>query len=189
MGVEETERKVIERARNGDKAAAKQIFETYSNYLAATCARYLPDPSDQKDVLQESFVRIFTSLDKFDFKGEGSLKAWMRQILVNEALKLLRKRRRNPFVKLEFDLPDERGGPEEEPDVGDVPRQVIQKMVMDLPEGYRTVLNLFVFEEKSHREISRLLGISESTSASQLYRARMLLVKKINDYIKTVKKP
>ena len=103
-------------------------------------------------------------------------------VTVNEALKLLRKRKRSPFVKLELDVPDDDVGPEEEPDVGDVPRQVIQEFVQDLPEGYRTVLNLYVFEEKSHREISRLLGISESTSASQLHRARQILARKIKEY-------
>jgi RNA polymerase sigma-70 factor (ECF subfamily) len=179
---EETEKRVVERAKNGDRTAIKQIYDCYARYLAATCSRFLPDPTDQRDVLQDSFVKIFTSLDKFDFKGEGSLKAWMRQVTVNEALKLLRKRKRSPFVKLELDVPDEDIGPEEEPDVGDVPRQVIQDFVKDLPEGYRTVLNLYVFEEKSHREISRLLGISESTSASQLHRARAILARKIKEF-------
>ena len=73
---------------------------------------------------------------------------------------------------------------EEEPDVGNIPEQVIQEMIKELPEGYRTVLNLYAFEEKSHKEISELLGISESTSASQLHRARSLLARKINDYKK-----
>ena len=178
----DTERAVIEKARKGDRAAIRQIYDCYSRYLAATCARFLPDPVEQKDVLQDSFVKIFTSLDKFSFKGEGSFKAWMRQISVNEALKVLRRKRRSMFVALDHDVPDDDVGDGEEPDVGDVPRQVIQDMVKDLPEGYRTVLNLYVFEEKSHREISRLLGITESTSASQLHRARKLLADKIREY-------
>ena len=182
MLAEGTEKRVVERAKNGDRTAIRQIYDCYSGYLAATCSRFLPDPTDQRDVLQDSFVKIFTSLDKFDFKGEGSLKAWMRQVTVNEDLKLLWKRKRSPFVKLELDVPDDDVGLEEEPDVGDVPRQVIQGFVQDLPEGYRTVLNLYVFEEKSHREISRLLGISESTSASQLHRARQILARKIKEY-------
>ena len=107
MLAEDIERTVIERARNGDASAARQIYDRYSRYLAATCARFLPDPSDQNDVLQESFVKIFTSLDKFEFRGDGSFKAWMRQISVNEALKLLRKRRQSVFVKLDYDLPED----------------------------------------------------------------------------------
>ena len=73
MLAEETEKRVVERAKNGDRTAIKQIYDCYARYLAATCSRFLPDPTDQRDVLQDSFVKIFTSLDKFDFKGEGSL--------------------------------------------------------------------------------------------------------------------
>ena len=69
----EAERQLLERARNGDRVAVREIYDRFSGYLAATCARFLPDPRDQKDVLQESFVKIFTSLDSFDFRGEGSL--------------------------------------------------------------------------------------------------------------------
>ena len=184
---EDLERTVIERARNGDAGAARQIYDRYSRYLAATCARFLPDPSDQNDVLQDSFVKIFTSLDKFEFRGDGSFKAWMRQISVNEALKLLRKRRRSVFVKLDHDLPEDL--PEEvdeEMDVGDVPGQILNEMIGALPEGYRTVLNLFAFERMSHKEIGRQLGISESTSASQLHRARMLLMQKVKEYKKKI---
>ena len=188
MLAEDIERTVIERARNGDASAARQIYDRYSRYLAATCARFLPDPSDQNDVLQESFVKIFTSLDKFEFRGDGSFKAWMRQISVNEALKLLRKRRQSVFVKLDYDLPED--VPDEvdgEMDVGNVPGQVLNEMIGGLPEGYRTVLNLFAIEQMSHKEIGRQLGITESTSASQLHRARVLLMQKIKDYKKKKK--
>ena len=88
MGVlaEDIEKKIVERARNGDRSAMKQIYDCYANYLTATCSRYLPDKGELRDVLQDSFVNIFSSLDKFTYRGEGSLKAWMRQISVNEAL-------------------------------------------------------------------------------------------------------
>ena len=135
-------------------------------------------------VLQDSFVKIFSSLDKFEFRGEGSLKAWMRQVSVNEALKLIRRRKRNDTVEYKWDLPDTQEEDDPEPDVAEVPPSVIQKMIQALPEGYRTVLNLYAFEEKSHKEIAGLLGISESTSASQLHRARALLARQINEYKK-----
>ena len=180
---EDKERSLVEQARKGDRGAMKRIYDCYSRYLAATCSRYLPGEDELRDVLQDSFVKIFSSLDKFEFRGEGSLKAWMRQVSVNEALKLIRKRKRNDTVEYKWDLPDKE---EEdlEPEVTDVPASVIQKMIQALPEGYRTVLNLYAFEEKSHKEIAGLLGISESTSASQLHRARALLAKQINEYKK-----
>lgn len=78
----------------GDGRAMKVIYDRYVEYLSAVCARYISGDDDRKDVLQESFVRIFTSLDKFCFRGEGSLKAWMIRIVVNESLRFLRKTRR-----------------------------------------------------------------------------------------------
>ena len=173
MSTEEIDRQVIERARDGDRKAVRELYDRYSGYLAAVCARFLPDVRDQKDVLQDSFVKIFSSLDKFDYRGEGSLKAWMRQILVNVSLKALKKRRKAvPILYEEVDPPNS----------GEIPPGVIQKMIMELPEGYRTVLNLYALEDKSHKEISELLGISENTSASQLFRARQILAKKLKEY-------
>ena len=181
---EDKERGLVEQARKGDRGAMKRIYDCYSRYLAATCSRYLPGESDLRDVLQDSFVKIFSSLDKFEFRGEGSLKAWMRQVSVNEALKLIRRRKRNDTVEYKWDLPDTQEEDDPEPDVAEVPPSVIQKMIQALPEGYRTVLNLYAFEEKSHKEIAGLLGISESTSTSQLHRARALLARQINEYKK-----
>ena len=186
---EEKEKQVFERARDGDRKAVRQLYDRYSSFLAATCARFLPDPGDQKDVLQDGFVKIFSSLDKFDYRGEGSLKAWMRQIVVNECLKVLRKRKRSVPILFEEELKDdveveEDTGP---PEVEKVPAAVIHEMIKELPDGYRAVFNLFVLEEKNHKEISELLGITESTSASQLYRARMILAKKIKEYLGKVK--
>ena len=188
MLTEEKEKQVFEQARDGDRKAVRQLYDRYSSFLAATCARFLPDPGDQKDVLQDGFVKIFSSLDKFDYRGEGSLKAWMRQIVVNECLKVLRKRKRSVPILFVEELRDveieEDTGP---PEVEKVPAAVIHEMIKELPDGYRAVCNLFVLEEKNHKEISELLGITESTSASQLYRARMILAKKIKEYLGKVK--
>lgn len=190
MGIltEETERSVVNRAKKGDRDAMKQIYDCYSRYLAATCSRFLSDGDALKDVLQDSFVKIFTSIGSFDYRGQGSLKAWMRQIAVNEVLKLLRKRRRGDTVDYTRELPDTVEDEVEEKDVAEIPAPVIQNMIKSLPEGYRTVLNLYVFEEKSHREIASLLGIAENTSASQLHRARAFLARQITEYKKNIAK-
>lgn len=190
MGIltEEAERSVVNRAKKGDRDAMKQIYDCYSRYLAATCSRFLSDGDALKDVLQDSFVKIFTSIGSFDYRGQGSLKAWMRQIAVNEVLKLLRKRRRGNTVDYTRELPDTVEDEVEEKDVAEIPAPVIQNMIKSLPEGYRTVLNLYVFEEKSHREIASLLGIAENTSASQLHRARALLARQITEYKKNIAK-
>ncbi len=160
----------------------RRIVDCYSRYLTAICSRYVPDQENLRDVLQDSFVKILSSIGRFEYRGEGSLKAWMRQITVNETLKFLRKRKRTDTLEYKWDLPDEEQ--EEEPDVGSVPPEEIQKMIKALPDGYRTVLNLYAFEEKSHKEIAAALGITESTSASQLHRARAMMARMIKDYKK-----
>lgn len=182
----ESERQVIERARNGDRKAVKQIYDRFSSYLTATCARFITNENDLRDVLQDGFVKIFTSLDQFVYRGEGSLKAWARQIMVNQCLKLMRSKRRSVPIMFEENLrdlevvEDDDEGP---PDIHNVPAEVLQRMIRELPEGYRTVLNLFVVEEKSHKEIASLLGITESTSASQFFRARKILADKLKEYL------
>lgn len=149
----------------------------------AICMRYLGNRDDARDVLQDSFVKILTHVNDFQYRGEGSLRAWMKRIAVNEALDFLHKKA--PFTSTDqlADTPDT-----PEPDVGEVPPDVLQQMIASLPAGYRIVLNLYVFEEKSHKEIAHLLGIKEDSSASQFFRAKKLLSKKIYDYLKQTEK-
>ena len=184
---EGTERQVVERARNGDRAAVKEIYDRYSKYLSATCSRFLTDQRDLKDVLQECFLKIFTSLDKFDYRGEGSLKAWMRQIVVNESLKTLRRKRKSVPIVFEEEIKDVAEEEIEPPDVESVPAAAIQEMIKELPDGYRAVFNLYALEDKSHKEIAAALGLTENTSASQLHRARAILARKIKEYKNKVK--
>ena len=155
------------------------FYERYAGYLTAVCRRYVPDTADVKDILQEAFLKMFDKVDRFAYRGEGSLRAWASRIVVNDALKWLRCRGRLTFVE---DLPDV---PEEEaPEVQRIPPAVLQGFICALPDGYRTVFNLFVFEKKSHREIAEMLGIKEDSSASQFFRARALLSRQIKAYWK-----
>jgi len=157
----------------------KMLYDRYAGYLTAVCARYIPDDDEVKDLLQEAFIKIFQSMDRFSWRGEGSLKAWMTRIVVNDSLKALRKKKP---LRLPETLSEELA--DEEPPFDAVPLKVIQEMIRRLPEGYRTVFNLFVFEDKSHKEIASLLGIKENSSASQLWHAKALLARWIKDYIK-----
>ena len=158
----------------------KTLYGRYVGYLTAVCARYIPDDDEVKDILQEAFIKIFLSMDKFSWRGEGSLKAWMSRIVVNDSLKALRRKRPLPLTETLSDRLEE----EEEPPFGAVPLKVIHEMIRRLPDGYRTVFNLFVFEDKSHKEIASLLGIKENSSASQLHHAKALLARWIKDYIR-----
>ena len=176
------EAELVRRARLKDTAAVRAIYDSYAQYLFAVCRRYTGDSESAADILQDSFVKIFTSLDSFEWRGEGSLKSWMRRIVVNEALMFLRSRRRDGEFLSSDGLPET--AEEDEPDVDGIPMQELQRMISELPEGYRTVFNLYVFEKMSHREIAAALGISENTSYSQFSRARSLLARKINEFRK-----
>ena len=155
------------------------FYERYAGYLTAVCSRYIPDRADVKDVLQDAFVKMFDAVDRFEFRGEGSLRAWASRIVVNGALTSLRKKGRFSFVDELPDVTDDEPVQAEK-----VPPAVLQGFIQALLDGYRTVFNLFVFEKKSHREIADMLGIKEDSSASQYFRARAQLAKQIKNYIK-----
>ena len=169
----------MQQVRRQDKTAMKMLYDRYVGYLTAVCARYIPDDDDVKDILQEAFIKAFQSMDRFSWRGEGSLKAWLTRIVVNDSLKALRRKKPLSLTPTLAESVEE-----EEPAFESVPLPVIQGMIRQLPDGYRTVFNLFVFEDKSHKEIASLLGIKENSSASQLFHAKALLARWIKDYIK-----
>ena len=169
----------MQQVRRQDRTAMKMLYDKYVGYLTAVCTRYIPDDDDVKDILQEAFIKAFQSMDRFSWRGEGSLKAWLTRIVVNDSLKALRRKK---LLSLSATLAEP--VEEEEPAFEAVPLPVIQRMIRKLPDGYRTVFNLFVFEDKSHKEIASLLGIKENSSASQLFHAKAMLARWIKDYIK-----
>lgn len=176
------EQLIAERIRLKDNRAARDIYDAYARYVAGICARYISDDDDLKDVLQDSFIKIFSSLCSFTYRGKGSLKAWISKIAINESLHFLNRKGKLNFVPLtgiETDIADT------EVDIGLIPDKVLMQMIRDLPSGYRAVLNLYVYEEKSHKEIAAILNIKENSSASQFHRAKTLLANKIKEYIKT----
>ncbi len=177
---EYTDISIIEGCRKQQPLYQKALFEKYSKLLFSTCLRYVSDHSQAKDVLQDSFIRIFKYFDKFDHE-KGQLKSWMQRICINESLTHLRAKK--SFTNLEK-LPEE---PVTNP-------MALDKMQMDdlmaeirkLPLPYRTVFNLYHVEGYTHKEIAALLKIEVSSSRSILTRAKakikkILLEKKINE--------
>lgn len=174
-----SEEQLLAKLREGDAAAAEQLYRLHVRYLTAVCSRYVVNDEDVKDVLQEAFIKIFSSIHRFQPKGEGALRSWMSRIVANEAIDLLKAKSRLSFSEL---TEDSTGLPDEEPEVEGVPAEQLQRFVQELPEGYRVVFNLYVMEGKSHREIAAMLGIKEGTSASQLHKAKCTLAEKIKKY-------
>ena len=178
---ENSERELIRQIVQGNRVAMKQFYDEYSGYLTAVCVRYIPNREDVKDLLQESFLKIFKAIQTFEYKGEGSLRAWSARIVVNESLRHLKTIEKMKLTSLpEDDIPDP--ADDWDADFDDIPTPVILEMIRTLPPGYRTVFNLYVFEQKSHKEIASLLHIAESSSASQLHRAKGILMKEIELY-------
>lgn len=166
---------LIRLARKGDRLAVHSLYSRHVKYLTAICSRYIFNVEDVRDVLQNSFLKIFSQLDVFEYRGKGSLRAWMVRIVINESLKFLKSSNRITFE----DFPDEFDIAEEEPEMSVISSEQIYNAIRELPDGYRTIFNLYVIEEKSHKDIAALLGIKENTSASQLHRAKILLAKKL----------
>ena len=177
---ETEEERWLRKALDGDNTAIEWIYRKHVRYLSALCSRYITEDEDIKDVLQESFIKIFTSLDSFKYRGEGALKAWMAKITLNETLKFVRNNSRLPIDSI--DDKDMNIADGDSMETEDIPTDVLHQFIRELPDGYRTVFNLYVIDDKSHKEIAQLLGIKENTSASQLHKAKSMLAQKIKHY-------
>ncbi len=173
-------KRLVERIRQKDQRAMNELYQRYVEQLSSVCYRYVPTESDAKDVLQNSFVKIFTSLQTFVYVDEPSFEGWMVRVVVNEALHFLRDQKRLQFVELNETIAQQTAD-EPEPDTERISADELHRLISELPDGYRTVINLYAFEGYSHRQISALLGIREITSATQFYHAKQLLAKRINE--------
>ena len=181
IGYSNDEQRLAELIRRGDNAAMREFCSLYVPHLKAICTRYVTDSEDASDVLQETLISIVTHISDFHYLGQGSLKAWATRIAVNESLNYIRRNRRQELT-LQEQYIDDIAEEEEDPPIEDIPPEVIQQMVRQLPTGYRTVFNLYVFEDKSHQEIAQLLGTSVKTSISHLHKAKNLLAQMIQTY-------
>ena len=160
----ENEIELIEGCRAGKDSARKELYTLYSRQMLAVCYRYTGDMDAAHDVLHDGFIKIFT---RFTFRGECALSTWVTRVMVTQAIDYLRKQHRfGQLVVNEEQLPEEQ----------------LMAFVAELPDGCRTVFNLYVFEEKSHKEIAELLHIKEHSSTSQLHRAKCMLAKRIKEY-------
>ncbi len=177
----ETEQQLLNAIHGGEREAKRRLYERFAGLTMTIALRYVANQEDARDVVQDAFVKILTSLDHFNYRGEGSLKAWVTSIVVHQVVDYVKRHERLQMTDLP---PDE---PEEEPDVGRVPPDVLWRLISQLPPGYRMVLNLYVFEQLPHKEIARLLGIAPGTSTSQYARAKKELAKRINNYLKNNK--
>lgn len=158
----------------------KQIYEEYSGRMLTLCVRYMGSRDLAHDMMQDGFLQVYNSLDKFQDRGDGSRRAWIERIMINTCLQHFRKK---DMLRGSIDIStvqiEEMSFDE---DVSRIPEKVLMDFIATLPLGYRTVFNMYVFEDLSHRDIAMALGINEKSSSSQLYRAKSLLANKIKEY-------
>lgn len=178
-----TEKDIAERCKQGDRESQKLLYETYAGWLLGVCLRYVGDRDIAQDLLHDGFVQVFTHFGQFQWKGEGSLKAWLFRVQQNVVLMYLRKEKSSEdSVSLDDNL--QLADVPEPETVHDIPQKEILRMISELPTGYRTVFNMFVIDGYSHKDIAKMLGIQEKSSASQLVHAKRLLATRINAWRK-----
>ncbi|MBW8684845.1 RNA polymerase sigma factor [Chitinophaga rhizophila] len=158
---------LVSRCKKGDTLAFRELYNAYSGAMYNICLRMTGNPADAEDTLQEAFMQVFKNLERLE--NAGSVTAWIKRIVVNHCLSHLRRK------KVYFEEVDNIDVEEETiVDEGDFAWTVaaIKDAIHVLPNGYRTVLNLYLFEEYSHKEIASMLDISESTVKTQYMRAK-----------------
>ncbi|MBE0649005.1 MAG: RNA polymerase sigma factor [Bacteroidales bacterium] len=189
MGHDEELVRDLKRRKNG---VLDTLYNTYAPMLLSVCLRYCGNRQDAEDVLHDGFIKILKHIHTFKSISSGSFEGWMKRIIINTALNSLRDQTRSrqlldidPIQEKIPDEPKEENGWEYLHDK--IGKERIMQMICELPPGYRTVFNLYVFEEYSHKEIAKELQFSENTSKSQLSKARALLRKKIYEVMEKQK--
>lgn len=169
--------KLIRSCKEGDRAAQKVLYERLAPRMFPVCIRYIGDREMAQDVLQEGFITLFTHLDAY--KGEGSFEGWARKIFITTALMELR---RKDALKMSDELDVVKGMKTDTvSQLQNIGYKDLMNLITTLPAGFRTVFNLYAVEGFSHKEISEMLGINETTSRTQLSRARAWLQNKIKE--------
>ena len=177
------EKKLIQACLNEEEAAQKLLYDTYSPKMYFVCLRYARHDLEAQDMLQDGFIKVFDNLTSF--KSNGSFEGWIRRIMVNTSLNYCRK---SSFKQENIGIEDYQDKVVDPKAISALSEQELLNIIQQLPDGYRMVFNLYVIEGYSHKEIAELLEFTESTSRSQLAKAKKwiqieLEKQKINNHV------
>ena len=164
--------------QQGDCKAQRVLYDRYADQMFRVCFRYIKKEHESEDVLAIGFVKVFKNIDRFEYRDKGSLGSWIKRIMINESLMHLRKK--NPLNQA-LDASEIQIQDKFQSDQG-LLAQDIYRMVRQLPNGYRTVFNMYVIDGYTHKEIAEHLNVSENTSKSQLSKARAHLRKMLEKH-------
>lgn len=173
------EAQLIARAIKNNRSAQQQLYDLHSAKMLSVCRMYVKDLHHAEDVMLNGFFKVFTHLG--DFRNEGSFEGWVRRIMIRESISFIRSRKELEFREEAIEDPNGNfNNIQSNLDVED-----IQKMIDALPEGYRIVFVMYAVEGYKHQEIAAILGITEGTSKSQLFKARKMLQEQVKSQITT----
>lgn len=169
------EKELIQRCNANDRRAQRLLYDRFAPLLMSICRRYVGS-NQAEDVLQDSFVRIFTYL--VQYRNEGSFEGWVRRVCVNTCIRHLEKAKRLQVDYKSDDMPEYAT---ESNVVDQMSADELLGLIDRLPDGYKTVFNLSIIEGYPHKEIAEMLGIEESSSRSQLTKARKYLQRNLSN--------
>jgi len=178
---------IIQGCMTGKRKAFSLLYKRYAPTMLGICMRYCKNRIDAEDVMQDGFLKVFNQVHKF--RSEGSFEGWIKRIMINAAIDNYQSNLRLSFIQdsgnlLEnAELADIHDDDDELPDELNISKEKLMRMIQELPDGYRMVFNLFAIEGYGHKDIATMLGITESTSKTQLLKARKALRKKIESIV------
>ena len=180
-GLDIGEKDLALQCTKGDRTAMRELYNRYAARLSALCSRYATGAEEGVDLMHDTIGKAFRNMDRFHYRGEGSLYSWLSRMAVNLCIDRLRKEGRLGIPVSEEVLLEIEDPPAEE--VKSIPLQDLQAMIASLPDTKRVIFNMFCVDGFSHREIAEKLGIAERTSSSLLSRARKSLAQMIHEYM------
>lgn len=171
-------REVIKHCKSGNQLAQSILFNAHYQQMYNLSMRILSNHHDVEDALIVSFTKVFNSIQRFEYRGDNSLIKWIKTIVINESIRQVNAK--NKIIYDDEDIPEYAVTMMSESDLYDIDIEHVYSIIEALPAGYRMVFNLFAIEGYTHKEISELLNITESTSKSQLRKARINIIESIN---------
>jgi len=170
------ETRIVEGCQKGDRKLQKELYEKYASGMMVVCLRYSKSTLEAEDILQESFIKVFKNIQKF--QKDSNLGAWIKKIVVNTALNAQRKKL---YMYPMVDIEQTDNHVDEKVVLAEFHLKELIDMIRTLPMGCQAIFNMYAVEGFSHKEIAEKLNISEGTSKSQYARAKMLLRKKLDE--------
>ena len=163
---------LIQKCKLQDRAAQKQLYLSYADLVMTVARRYSDEVPESKDIVQNTFIRVFTALEKYD-SNAGEFKSWIARICINEAIAIKRKKKRITFVENDVNINDQVADNEA---IGKLKGEEIKAVMKSLDSGYQLIMQMYYYDELTTKEIAETLQLKESSVRSKLSRARQKFI-------------